>query len=176
MGILEGVFTLKNILINWGLGILLVEFALFMSRTLRKVDEERDGQYPGLRRYDCQKKLWKRHRLYLGNFLLFYFSIGAWMIIPKVLFCTTLLLATAVICKLLLVTNDKKKPYPMWKRKIIDNVFMVLCRGMLLTPNMFWLHKTRCYLDYSKYLGPDFKQEYDSATTIIGNHASWMVR
>lgn len=28
-------------------------------------------------------------------------------------------------------------------------------------------------IDYSEYLGPDWKKEYEGASTLIGNHVSW---
>ena len=30
-------------------------------------------------------------------------------------------------------------------------------------------------VDYSKYLGPDWKPEYEGTSTIVCNHSSWMV-
>jgi hypothetical protein len=76
---------------------------------------------------------------------------------------------------LILIGNDPEKPYPLYKRKLIDFIFMILTRVMMLIPNCFWLHKTLVKYDYSPYLGPDFKPEYEGASTIIGNHASWLV-
>jgi hypothetical protein len=43
-------------LINWFIGILLIEYAFKKTRSVRNVKEERDGKYPAFRRWDV--KLW----------------------------------------------------------------------------------------------------------------------
>ena len=55
-------------LVNVILGILLVEYALFKTKSVRKVDEARDSKFPAFRRWDV--KLWSRARLYLASPLL----------------------------------------------------------------------------------------------------------
>lgn len=60
------------LLINWVIGILLVEFALMKTKAVRKVNEERDSKYPAFRRYDVH--LWKRSRFYIGIIELLTFN------------------------------------------------------------------------------------------------------
>ena len=49
--------------VNIVLGIVLVEYALHKTRSVRKVDEARDSKYSAFRRYDVKE--WKRWRLYV---------------------------------------------------------------------------------------------------------------
>lgn len=68
------------LLINWVIGILLVEFALMKTKAVRKVNEERDSKYPAFRRYDVH--LWKRSRFYIGiiELLTFNFFLAAFFL------------------------------------------------------------------------------------------------
>jgi 1-acyl-sn-glycerol-3-phosphate acyltransferase len=36
-----------------------------------------------------------------------------------------------------------------------------------------WINWKRPNVDYSKYLGPDWKPDYDSSSTFVCNHSSW---
>ena len=38
-----------------------------------------------------------------------------------------------------------------------------------------WTTKTTTFadIDYSEYLGPEWKQEYEGASTLVSNHVSW---
>ena len=56
------------IVMNVILGIVMVEYALFKTKSVRKVDEARDSKFPAFRRWDV--KLWSRPRLYLASPLL----------------------------------------------------------------------------------------------------------
>lgn len=62
-------------ILNWLIGILLVEFAYIKTKAVRHVDEARDSKYPAFRRTDIH--LWSRPRLYLfAIFLPFRFLCG----------------------------------------------------------------------------------------------------
>lgn len=51
------------LIINWIVGILFVEYAFLKTKSVRKVDEDRDSKFPAFRRYDIH--LWSKPRLYL---------------------------------------------------------------------------------------------------------------
>ena len=61
----------KWFFINWIIGILLCEFALYKTRAVRHVVEERDSKYPAFRRNDV--KNWSRPVFYIGILLKFNF-------------------------------------------------------------------------------------------------------
>ena len=67
---------------NWVVGILLLEYALYKTKAVRKVDESRDSKYPAFRRWDVKK--WNRPTFYLGIIPLFTCT-GAFLILPKAL-------------------------------------------------------------------------------------------
>ncbi len=82
--------------VNIIVGLLMVEYALFKTRAVRKVDEARDGKYSAFRRTDVQK--WKRSRLY----------IAAPFILPRFFFCLMLLCIHLPFCKLVLSIGVKR--------------------------------------------------------------------
>jgi hypothetical protein len=53
-------------IVDWIIGIILVEYALSKNKVLMKVDKERDDKFPAFRRNDTH--LWWRPRLYLRNY------------------------------------------------------------------------------------------------------------
>ena len=63
------------------------------------------------------------------------------------------------------------------KKKIFDVYYLLHNRGfLLLVGSVYWIHKERYAVDYSQYLGPEWKADYNKPATIIGNHSCWMVR
>ncbi len=41
-------------------------------------------------------------------------------------------------------------------------------------PGLFYYKRLRPNVDYSKYLGPDWKPSYATPSTVVCNHSSWM--
>src|SRR5687767_1616116 len=90
--------TSKLFLINWILGILMVEYALKKSKVLIKIYEKRDSKYKSYRRTDI--KHWKRPLLYLGAF----------MILPKILLCGGTLPLLGIFIKIVIIGHKPGTP------------------------------------------------------------------
>mmetsp|Transcript_34888 Transcript_34888/g.33947 ORF Transcript_34888/g.33947 Transcript_34888/m.33947 type:complete len:97 (+) Transcript_34888:345-635(+) len=47
-------------------------------------------------------------------------------------------------------------------------------RLLILVAGLVWINVERPEIDYRPYLGPDWKPEYEGASTLVWNHACWM--
>lgn len=46
--------------------------------------------------------------------------------------------------------------------------------GWCFVSSVLFVHKRRPKMDYSKYLGPEWKPSYDKPSTVICNHSTWL--
>jgi 1-acyl-sn-glycerol-3-phosphate acyltransferase len=46
--------------------------------------------------------------------------------------------------------------------------------AVFLIFNIIWITKDRPEVDYSEYLGKDWKCEYKGASTLVCNHSNWL--
>lgn len=91
----------KWFLIDLILGILMIEYALFKTKAVRKVNEERDSKYPAFRRWDAP--LWSRPRLYLMAPFTF----------PRFAICVLQFVYELPLCKLMFVIGGNKPGQPL---------------------------------------------------------------
>jgi 1-acyl-sn-glycerol-3-phosphate acyltransferase len=50
-----------------------------------------------------------------------------------------------------------------------------LCARIIVFVGPFMIYKkVRPQVDYTKYLGPGWKPEYEGASTLVANHSSWL--
>ena len=54
-------------------------------------------------------------------------------------------------------------------------MYRIICRLALVAGSIVNISWSRPAADYKKYLGPDWKPDYDASATIVGNHMSWAV-
>ena len=104
---LISIVTSKLFVINWILGILMIEYALKKNKPLRKVDEARDSKFPAFRRTDVH--LWYRPLLYLG----------AWMTLPKLLILGGILPILGSYIWIILICKKKGAALKKWQRIVI---------------------------------------------------------
>lgn len=50
-----------------------------------------------------------------------------------------------------------------------------LPRLLIFFSNIWWIKVERPVVDYSKFLGPDWKPTYEGTSTYVVNHSAWMV-
>ena len=146
------------------IGILFIEFALMKTKVVRNVNEERDGKYPSFRRTDVKK--WSRLILYLSA------PLVPWRILACVLLMVSLLLAS----KILFVLNKGQPQLSPSKQKFLKYFTQYVSRfTIFFAPGIYWLNIVRPKVDYSKYLGPEWKgPRYDRCSTVVSNHQSWI--
>ena len=64
---------------------------------------------------------------------------------------------------------------PKWKRLYFKLLTKFVSRMMLLAgAGMPYYKLERPNVDWKKYLGPDWKPSYESPSTVIANHSSWI--
>jgi len=163
--------TFQTILIYLGvqtvLGIMALEYAWNRNKRFRKIDEKRDGQYPAFRRQDAT--LWARWKFYPG----------AMILMPTRLFLLVLdvILLTIFVSVFSIGHDYKKGPMKNGCRKwIIYFMYHVCCTFFLFVAGMRTSVKY-IDLDYSEYLGPDYKnnqKKIKRTSTIVCNHVSWL--
>ena len=142
----------------WAFTISAIEWALMKAKPLSNVDEERDSKYPAFRRYDT--KYWVRPYLYVGS-----------LFMPiKVLFTATTqmtLLIGMVVC---LCKQDRRNVSKL-RFKMFNLYLRFICfLNVIFIPII--PRVVRPKVDYKKYFGPDFEEDYETHVPIISNHSS----
>jgi 1-acyl-sn-glycerol-3-phosphate acyltransferase len=149
-------------LISTALGFLLVEFAWMKTKVVRKVDEARDSKYPSFRRTDVH--LWKKWRMY----------VAAPLIVPKILFCVVTLATLLISAKIITMTAPKNKggqPLTGWRFFVVKKVAQYTARSCTFVGcGLFHYTIERPFVEWKKYLGPQWTASYENASTIISNH------
>ena len=77
MDCIISIVTHPLFILNYILGIIIVEYALKKNKPIIKVDEARDSKYPAFRRTDV--KYWSRPRLYLCTIFPHPLSFLSWI-------------------------------------------------------------------------------------------------
>lgn len=146
MEALIGFFTSTTFIVNFILGVLTIEYALFKVKAPRNIIEERDSKYPAFRRTDAI--YWTRPRLYLAAPILF----------PRFVLSLILPAIYAIVVQILLVGAKRGQKNPAWKTWIFKELAKYMSRIMAVVAcGIFYYKHDRINKDYSKYLGPDWK-------------------
>ncbi len=153
--------------INALLGLLMFEFAWKKMKPFYNVNEERDSKYPAYRRNDA--KNWKKWKFYPG----------ALTILPiRLISCVLAMLLTFVALKVLTIGYKYQRGSPItgWRAKVFKYPFMFFGYSWSMAAGILTSSKTIKDLDYSKYLGPDYKKDPlpKHISTMISNHVSWV--
>jgi hypothetical protein len=156
----------KIFLINWIVNILAIEFlAIRKLQKIINVKEERDSKYAPFRRKDI--KWMNRAWLYLTCHL----SILK----------TSFAILTCVWCGfanfLITMGTDTTKPLTGIRYKLIRFTHIITSRVVLFCASSAWYIQTkRPKYCYKKYLGPEWKPDYDvkRCGTVIANHTSFL--
>jgi len=159
-------FWTKAFIINWMLNILAVEFfAIRKLKSIINVNEARDSKYNAFRRIDV--KWFKRWWLYpFCHFVL-----------VKLIFCFLCIGICALIVNIVTIGTKKDEPITGWRYKVV-RFFAGFTAAVLLhcASGCIWLSTERPNVCYKKYLGPDWKPDYDikHCGSIVSNHSSFM--
>lgn len=144
------------------LGLLLIEFALFKTKSIRRVDEARDSKYPAFRRNDTQ--YWTRPRLYLA----------APVVLPRFFLALSSMAVAVGLIQVLLIglpAGTRAAGFRLLTMRFLTKAaarWMLFFGGGMIT---YTLERPKA--DYSAYLGPDWKASYGTTSTIVANHQSW---
>lgn len=89
------------------------------------------------------------------------------------LFCAIL----AFSIRILMIHADKSKPISGWRKVIVRFLGRTITRSGLFVQSFMWINHKNDTIDYSKWLGPDYKtQKIERPPIIISNHMSWSVQ
>jgi len=143
------------------------EWSYWKLRRFRVENDERDEQFPSFRRHDA--KDWSRLRLMPGSLLVFTRFL---------LFIINLLFLAIVIKMLCIGHNFKKGPIPDGcRKKCISFMYKMCCPLALFLSGMSYNTVRQDDVDYSYYLGDNYRDEYrdiKKTSTIVCNHMSWL--
>lgn len=76
--------------------------------------------------------------------------------------------------KLWTIGLDSRAPIPEWKRKIIRAGCTASARTVILMMSGIHINEPKLNIDYSAYLGPDWKPSWKNPGTVISNHSSFI--
>lgn len=151
-------------LINWAINILLVEFMVIRKlRSIINVDEKRDAKYAPFRRLEV--RFFKRRYLYPTC----HFTI------IKLIICFSVIFATSNLTKLVMLGMKEGETTRGWRRIVNKRIVAFFCRVTIWGGSgALWVNTTRPKVCYKKYLGPDWKADYDGhrVGTVISNHST----
>ena len=82
--------------------------------------------------------------------------------------------SNSVFLRLLFITGGDPASCSPIKKTLVRWSTWLTGRVCLLGFNVLWNDTTIPEISYKKYLGPDWKPEYDGAGSIVTNHQSWM--
>ena len=129
-------------------GIFALEYALARTKRFREKNEERDGRFPWFRRYDA--KHWKRWKLYPGAMFIMPFRF--------IILALDGLFLLAVLRILTIGHDFKKGPIKNGCRKWIMSLTYYICCKIYLFVNGMRSNLHYDDVDYSYYLGPNYKE------------------
>ena len=143
---------------------------VWLSKPLYKAQNDKDLK-------EKYKPFWREdmHKFSLLNFRVFFQTHTAFIRILIGFAFVFLTFLWLTICTAGLdLDNPKIGPT---RRKFIRVGVAVLTRPIVFFSGMYWINVEYVSTgegDYRKWLGPDWKPEWDNATTIVSNHVSWM--
>ena len=152
--------------VNWFLNIFAMEFfAIRGYKPILDGNEERDAKFPSFRRTDIQ---WlNRPWIYMTcHFML-----------ARMIFAFSVLFICSVVCSICVIGINYDEPITGIRYKINRTICWI---SSLSTDSMagglFYIHRVKPEVCYKKYLGPDWKADYDTTNcgSVISNHSSLM--
>lgn len=153
-------------LINWLLNVLAIEFlALRKIQPILDVNEARDSKFSAYRRLDVK---WI-NRPWL--FMTCHFCI------PKILLAFLHLFICAVVCKFMVIGLKKEDPICGIRYFVIRVIQWWTSVVVLFCGNTgIWQSYTRSNICYKKYLGPDWKPDFNMRNVgcVVGNHTTFL--
>ena len=64
-------------------------------------------------------------------------------------------------CRLVTIGHTWGQPVASWRRTLIFYCTAPIFRAVIFVIGIYWVDKKRVKVDYSKYLGPDWKPSFE---------------
>ena len=75
----------------------------------------------------------------------------------------------------ILIGHPSDKPLSGIRKFLFNTSMFIACRIHLLMSGVYWINYNRRHdVNYSKYLGSNWKLTYEGAGTQVSNHISWL--
>lgn len=84
------------------------------------------------------------------------------------------ILIAAAVCSLAVVGAGDLRNLSSWRYKIIKTTVQFYSFIGLKLAGYTSMDSKEVYIDYSSFLGPEWKPEYEGASTLVSKHISWM--
>lgn len=108
----------------------------------------------------------------INNGSYFFVAFTQFFFIPRFLFALSIMLYAFITTQIICIGADKSNLSGIRRQLIIWNTIGCMYAFAFNFTCMRFYHDTPT-VDYSKWLGPDWKPEYDGASMIISNHTGW---
>jgi len=150
--------------VNWLVNVLVMEFwALRKLDTLLRKDEARDSKFPAFRRSDIE---WlNRPWLYMTcHFML-----------AKIIWAFFVLFICSLVCSVCVIGINEDEPITGIRYKINRTICWIAAWTTgFAGGGVLYVSRVRPNICYKKYLGPDWKPDYDSqhCGAVVSIHAS----
>lgn len=139
-------------------------------RVTTKEQKERDEKYKEFTRDDLDFIFSWKSRPIMYIMIPFLF--------PRWITCWIGWVIMGIVIKIAgLFYKGEGKPYDPISFFFVRWSFVIICRINLLMFGCFWMDYRKVYVDYSKYLGPDWKNKevtYGKAGIVCSNHYNYL--
>ena len=159
------------IMLSWIIGITFIEFFYYNHRKLR---HPKPGQLKKYAAISNEPIKWNRFGLYI---CIFSFNLVSVFLPTRVILYLTFSIICAVGTSLVLIGADRDKLISGWRKTAARLVGRFSCRCGLFCLSFLWISEIHEKIDYSKWLGDDYKKHQPKTRPpiIISNHQSWSV-
>ena len=94
--------------------------------------------------------------------------------LPRILICWTLVFTMAFTATVMSIGVKDFKTFSGPRRWFMKLVLQHLSKGIGTALGFQFKHQRATHADYSEYLGPDWKPEWDRPVTLVSNHVSFL--
>jgi hypothetical protein len=138
-------------------------YIIHATKYLNRLDEENKKRFSAFRRLDLDK--FSYISAILVNVVFFPRFIMCWIV---VFMFTTILL-------ILMIGTSQDKPIGKFRENAVFYLFKPFVRAHMLLSGVIWAQwSIKPNVDYSEYLGPDWKPSYEGAGIQVSNHSGWL--
>ena len=156
---------MKAFLVYWLVMIVLYEKTLVHIKRILQDDELHD-KYPGFKRED---KHWFTRR--------WAYYPTLWLFLPRFILTALAMFVMALGCTVLSIGLPKGKNVKVTGlRYVLMRILVAVCSRVAIfgISMAWWVRTLRPKICYKKYLGPDWKADYDGfCSTMVANHQAF---
>eukprot|EP00826_Nyctotherus_ovalis_P021095 TRINITY_DN16741_c0_g1_i1.p1 TRINITY_DN16741_c0_g1~~TRINITY_DN16741_c0_g1_i1.p1 ORF type:complete len:208 (+),score=40.53 TRINITY_DN16741_c0_g1_i1:77-700(+) len=146
--------------IDWLIGIIFIQYFYYRTGKLRNLSEEAKKKYAP---YINQLELWNR----------FGHTFFSFLMLPRFVIFISMLIVAWAFLKVLSIGS--KHPLLGWRRTVMIAVVKHAARIILFCISFVYIKYDDFKIDYSQWLGKDWKAPEEAIPILIANHRGVMV-